>query len=70
MTAEAGHRSQLDAGRKSTDPIRILALDGGGMRGVMTARILVELERLSGRPIAGLFDVIAGTSTGGMIALT
>jgi predicted acylesterase/phospholipase RssA len=69
LTAGAGHRSDLDAGRKQTDPIRILALDGGGMRGVMTARILVELERLSGRPIAGLFDVIAGTSTGGMIAL-
>ena len=63
------HRSDLDAGRKHTDPIRILALDGGGMRGVMTVRVLVELERLSGRPTAGLFDVIAGTSTGGMIAL-
>jgi predicted acylesterase/phospholipase RssA len=64
-----GHRFALDAGRRVTDPIRILALDGGGMRGVMSARVLVELERLSGRPIAGLFDVIAGTSTGGMIAL-
>jgi patatin-like phospholipase/acyl hydrolase len=64
-----GHRFALDAGRRVTDPIRILALDGGGMRGVMTARVLVELERLSGRPIAGLFDVIAGTSTGGMIVL-
>jgi uncharacterized protein len=36
---------------------------------VMPARVLIELERLSGRPIAGLFDVIAGTSTGGLIAL-
>jgi predicted acylesterase/phospholipase RssA len=35
----------------------------------MPARVLVELERLSGRPIAGLFDVIAGTSTGGLIAM-
>jgi predicted acylesterase/phospholipase RssA len=69
MTGAGGHRADLDAGRLATDPIRILALDGGGMRGVMSARILVELERLSGRPIAGLFDVIAGTSTGGMIAL-
>jgi predicted acylesterase/phospholipase RssA len=63
------HRGVLDEGRKPTDPVRILALDGGGMRGVMTARILVELERLSGKPIPGLFDVVAGTSTGGMIAL-
>jgi predicted acylesterase/phospholipase RssA len=64
-----GNRADLDAGRKSSDPIRILSLDGGGMRGVIPARILVELERLSGRPIAGMFDVVAGTSTGGMIAL-
>jgi patatin-like phospholipase/acyl hydrolase len=69
VSAATGHRADLDAGRHPDDPIRILSLDGGGMRGVMTARILVELERLSGRPVAGLFDVIAGTSTGGMIAL-
>ncbi|HYV02384.1 MAG TPA: patatin-like phospholipase family protein, partial [Actinomycetota bacterium] len=64
-----GNRRDLDAGRSPSDPIRILSLDGGGMRGIIPARILVELERLSGRPIAGLFDVLAGTSTGGMIAL-
>jgi predicted acylesterase/phospholipase RssA len=39
------------------------------MRGAMTARVLVELEKLSGRPIAGLFDIVAGTSTGGLMAL-
>jgi uncharacterized protein len=64
-----GNRADLDAGRKPWDPIRVLSLDGGGMRGVIPARVLVELERLSGRRVAGLFDVIAGTSTGGMIAL-
>src|SRR3989442_6980872 len=64
-----GNRSDLDADRRNSDPIRILSLDGGGMRGVIPASILVELERLSGRPVAALFDVIAGTSTGGMIAL-
>jgi uncharacterized protein len=69
MTDPTGNRADLDAGRQATDPARILSLDGGGMRGVMSARILVELERISDRPIAGLFDVIAGTSTGGMIAL-
>jgi uncharacterized protein len=69
VTEPPRHRGTLDEGRGPTDPVRILALDGGGMRGVMTARILVELERLANRPIAGMFDVIAGTSTGGMIAL-
>ena len=50
--------------------IRILAIDGGGIRGLIPARILVELERLAHRPAASLFDVIAGTSTGGLIALS
>ena len=49
--------------------IRILSIDGGGIRGVIPARVLVELERLTGLPIASTFDVIAGTSTGGIIAL-
>jgi uncharacterized protein len=31
--------------------------------------VLVELERITGHPIADLFDVVAGTSTGGLIAL-
>jgi predicted acylesterase/phospholipase RssA len=69
LSSVAAHRGDLDAGRGDSDPIRILSLDGGGMRGIMSARVLVELERLSGRPIAGMFDIIAGTSTGGLIAL-
>lgn len=52
-------------------PFRILALDGGGIRGVFSAAYLAEIERrfLGGRPIAMCFDMIAGTSTGGIIAL-
>ena len=51
----------------------ILSIDGGGIRGLIPAVILVELERrlaASGRskPIAHYFDLIAGTSTGGIIA--
>ena len=49
--------------------IRILSLDGGGIRGIIPAMLLAELEQRSGRPISGLFDLIAGTSTGGLIAL-
>lgn len=49
--------------------IRILAIDGGGVRGVLPARFLVELEAMSGRPVRSLFDVIAGTSVGGILAL-
>ena len=49
--------------------VRVLSIDGGGIRGVIPALVLAEIERLSGRPAAGLFDLIAGTSTGGIIAL-
>ena len=49
--------------------IRILSIDGGGIRGVIPSRVLAEIEELAGRPISTLFDIIAGTSTGGLIAL-
>lgn len=50
-------------------PIRILAIDGGGIRGIIPAMVLAELERQTGRPTCRLFDLIAGTSTGGILAL-
>src|SRR3954449_5681989 len=49
--------------------IRVLALDGDGIRGIIPARVLQEIEARIRRPIAQLFDVIAGTSTGGILAL-
>lgn len=52
-------------------PFRILSIDGGGIRGVFPAAVLAELEHrfLGGGSIANHFDMIAGTSTGGIIAL-
>jgi len=49
-------------------PIKILAIDGGGIRGVLAARILMEIETLAHKPLGRAFDLIAGTSTGGIIA--
>lgn len=46
-----------------------LALSGGGYKGLFTAHILSELEEQFGCPIAKKFDLIAGTSIGGIIAL-
>jgi len=48
-------------------PFRILAIDGGGLCGILPASVLAELEHrfLGGASIAGYFDLIAGTSTGG-----
>jgi patatin-like phospholipase/acyl hydrolase len=48
---------------------KILSIDGGGIRGVIPATILAEMERRSGKPVAEMFDMIAGTSTGAIIAL-
>jgi uncharacterized protein len=47
----------------------ILSIDGGGIRGIIPAVVLAEIERRLDSPTASLFDVIAGTSTGGLIAL-
>lgn len=49
--------------------INVLAIDGGGIRGVIPAVILSELEAKTGKRINDLFDVIVGTSTGGIIAM-
>ena len=50
---------------------RSLSIDGGGIRGVFPAAFLAELEHryLGGDSVASYFDLIAGTSTGGIIAL-
>jgi uncharacterized protein len=48
--------------------VRILAIDGGGIRGLIPAVVLAEIERRTGRRTAELFDLIAGTSTGGILA--
>jgi len=50
-------------------PIRVLTIEGGGVRGIIPTRLLAALESLAGTPIAELFDVLVGTSTGGMLAL-
>ena len=51
------------------DPVRVLAIDGGGIRGIIPATVLADLELRAGRPTARLFDLVVGTSTGGIIAL-
>ncbi len=50
---------------------RILSIDGGGIRGVYPAAFLAGLERryLGGKSVTRCFDLIAGTSTGGILAV-
>src|SRR6266508_6884417 len=57
-------------------PKRILALDGGGLRGILTLEVLAKIEKTLGKRHGGedsfrlchYFDLIAGTSTGAIIA--
>lgn len=57
MNVEPQHRFQ------------ILALSGGGFRGLYTAKVLADFEEETKTPIARHFDLIAGTSVGGILAL-
>ncbi len=50
-------------------PFRILSLDGGGIMGAFAASALASFERSTGRKIVEHFDLITGTSTGGIIAI-
>ena len=51
-----------------TDRRRILAIDGGGVRGIIPALALEALEAATGRPARESFDFLAGTSTGAVVA--
>lgn len=50
------------------NPVKILSVDGGGIRGIIAARVLKEIETRARKPLGQIFDLIAGTSTGGIIA--
>jgi patatin-like phospholipase/acyl hydrolase len=49
--------------------LTVLAIDGGGIRGIIPATVLTEIETRTGKRTAELFDLVAGTSTGGILAL-
>ena len=49
--------------------IRVLSIDGGGIRGIIPAMMLQDLEARTGKATADLFDLVAGTSTGGVLAM-
>jgi patatin-like phospholipase/acyl hydrolase len=49
--------------------IKVLAIDGGGIRGIIPATILIEIQKRLSLDLFKVFDLIAGTSTGGIIAL-
>ena len=59
--------SSAEEGAVADKIIRILSIDGGGIRGIIPARILQRIEEATGKSVRELFHLIAGTSTGGII---
>lgn len=53
----------------SKHQFKILSLDGGGIKGIIPCTVLKYIEEKVNQPISSLFDVIAGTSTGGIISV-
>lgn len=64
LNSNLSHKGDKPYGRG-----RLLCLDGGGIRGLLLVQMLLEIEKLSQTPIVHMFDWIAGTSTGGILAL-
>lgn len=64
-----GTAAEFIQGRDMAEVRRILAIDGGGIKGAMPAAFLASIEENTGKRIVDHFDLIAGTSTGGIIAL-
>ena len=48
---------------------RVLSIDGGGIKEAFPASFLANAEQLVGQSVTNYFDLIVGTSTGGIIAL-
>ncbi|WP_002008637.1 patatin-like phospholipase family protein [Bacillus wiedmannii] len=54
---------------KEPNTFKILSIDGGGMKGVIPSQYLQKIEHIIGEPIHQHFDLLTGTSTGGIICL-
>lgn len=73
-SGDTASRPSSTGPREKRRQIRILAIDGGGIRGVIPAQILTVLEgrikeKLGKKSLAECFHIISGTSTGGILAL-
>jgi predicted acylesterase/phospholipase RssA len=62
------HISHINpANHLEVNPVRILSIDAGGVRGIISAKLIAEVEKRTHRLASELFDIIAGTSSGSFI---
>ncbi|CAO1408014.1 unnamed protein product [Diamesa serratosioi] len=69
LSTTSSQCDQSYASENSARGGRLLCLDGGGIKGLVLVQMLLEIETLTQTPISHLFDWVAGTSTGGILAL-
>ena len=67
-STEVCYDSKLVDLKKST--VKILIIDGGGIKGIIPLTLLHYVEKKTGKPISETFDFFAGTSTGAIIVTT
>lgn len=67
-SASSDRPNHTSRNREKHEVVRILSVDGGGVRGLISLEVLNHIEKICGKPIAKLFDFVAGTSTGAIIA--
>ena len=61
--------SRAASAKSKRDRFQVLALSGGGFRGLYTAKVVADFEDAIGAPFGSRFDLIAGTSSGGILGL-
>lgn len=71
--AEKNYKTKISDKGNINTPIttdfKILSLDGGGIKGLYAAKLLAQIEEKTGKLVGEYFDMICGTSTGGLLAL-
>lgn len=63
------HNRSNEGSSKRTKKLKVLCLDGGGIKGLVLTQLLMAIEKETGKTSKELFDWIAGTSTGALLAL-
>lgn len=69
MSRSSTPSGPLAVSASAAEPLRVLALSGGGFLGLYTATVLAGLEARAGRPLGRCFGLLAGTSIGALLGM-